>query len=452
MKAVVFDDEKTILNVIRKILKKENIEVYTFERGKNAVNLIKELKPDIVFLDINLKDANGIDILKEISRFEEKPFVVMISGYNDYKYLIEAMKLGAYDYIPKPFDIDKIKKIVKEIKETIKIPTNEINVSTEIVGKSPLMANVFKLVGRASTTDEPVLITGESGTGKEVIANLIHKFSPRSENPFIAINCAAIPGDLIESELFGFEKGAFTGAITSKKGKFELADKGTLFLDEISQLTYDAQGKLLRAIQEKEITPIGSNKSIKIDVKIIAATNENLKALVEKGLFREDLFYRLSVFEINLPPLRERKEDIIELINLFTKQTLKKLGLKKGGFSEESIEILQNYDFPGNVRELKNLVSKLISIYRERIITPDLLPPEVRNEPAFDIYQMFRKEIQTKLLNNEKDIYYNIINGFEKILIEEALKVSKGNISKAANLLGIHRNTLHKKIKELNLK
>ena len=452
MKAVVFDDEKTILNVIRKILKKENIEVYTFERGKNAVNLIKELKPDIVFLDINLKDANGIDILKEISRFEEKPFVVMISGYNDYKYLIEAMKLGAYDYIPKPFDIDKIKKIVKEIKETIKIPTNEINVSTEIVGKSPLMANVFKLVGRASTTDEPVLITGESGTGKEVIANLIHKFSPRSENPFIAINCAAIPGDLIESELFGFEKGAFTGAITSKKGKFELADKGTLFLDEISQLTYDAQGKLLRAIQEKEITPIGSNKSIKIDVKIIAATNENLKALVEKGLFREDLFYRLSVFEINLPPLRERKEDIIELINLFTKQTLKKLGLKKGGFSEESIEILQNYNFPGNVRELKNLVSKLISIYRERIITPDLLPPEVRNEPAFDIYQMFRKEIQTKLLNNEKDIYYNIINGFEKILIEEALKVSKGNISKAANLLGIHRNTLHKKIKELNLK
>ncbi|EDP73946.1 sigma-54 dependent transcriptional regulator [Hydrogenivirga sp. 128-5-R1-1] len=452
MKAVVFDDEKTILNVIRKILKKENIEVYTFERGKNAVNLIKELKPDIVFLDINLKDANGIDILKEISRFEEKPFVVMISGYNDYKYLIEAMKLGAYDYIPKPFDIDKIKKIVKEIKETIKIPTNEINVSTEIVGKSPLMANVFKLVGRASTTDEPVLITGESGTGKEVIANLIHKFSPRSENPFIAINCAAIPGDLIESELFGFEKGAFTGAITSKKGKFELADKGTLFLDEISQLTYDAQGKLLRAIQEKEIIPIGSNKSIKIDVKIIAATNENLKALVEKGLFREDLFYRLSVFEINLPPLRERKEDIIELINLFTKQTLKKLGLKKGGFSEESIEILQNYDFPGNVRELKNLVSKLISIYRERIITPDLLPPEVRNEPAFDIYQMFRKEIQTKLLNNEKDIYYNIINGFEKILIEEALKVSKGNISKAANLLGIHRNTLHKKIKELNLK
>ncbi len=451
MKAVVFDDERTILNVIKKILKKENIDVKTFEKGENAVNVIKDIKPDIVFLDINLKDTDGIEILKEISSFEEKPFVVMISGYNDYKYLIEAMKLGAYDYIPKPFDIDKIKKIVKEIKETVETPSSELNVSSEIVGKSPLMANVFKLVGRASTTDEPVLITGESGTGKEVIANLIHKFSPRSEKPFIAINCAAIPADLIESELFGYEKGAFTGAVSSKKGKFELANGGTLFLDEINQLPYEAQGKLLRAIQEKEITPLGSAKNVKINVKIIAATNENLKELVEKGLFREDLYYRLSVFEINLPPLRERKEDIPELVKLFTKQTLKKLGLKKGGFSEESIEVLKNYNFPGNIRELKNLVSKLISIYRERIITPDLLPPDISRNNKFNIYEVFKKEIKFKLLNNEKNIYYNVINEFEKILIEEALKITKGNISKAAVLLGIHRNTLHKKIKELNL-
>jgi DNA-binding NtrC family response regulator len=390
MKAVVFDDEKTILNVIRKILKKEGIETKVYEKGENAVEIIRTFKPDIVFLDIVLKDSNGLEILKEISTFEDKPFIVMISGYNDYKYLIEAMKLGAYDYIPKPFDIDKIRKIVNDIKKNFQNEVENFKPSGDIIGKSPAMANVFKLVGRVATNDEPVLITGESGTGKEVIANLIHKFSQRADKPFIAINCAAIPENLIESELFGFEKGAFTGATTAKKGKFLLANQGTIFLDEINQLTYEAQGKLLRVIQEKEITPIGSNQKYHIDVKIIAATNEDLKLLVEKGLFREDLYYRLSVFEINIPPLRERKEDIPELIKLFTNQMLNKLNLKKGGFSKETIKILQEYEFPGNIRELRNLVSKLISIYRERIITPDLLPAEITKKEYADVYQLIR--------------------------------------------------------------
>ncbi len=457
MKAVVFDDEKTILNVIKKILEKEGIKVWTYESGKEAFDIILDKKPDIVFLDIRLKDADGIEILKQISSLEDKPFVIMISGYNDYKYLIQAMKLGAFDYIPKPFDIDKIKKAVKAIKDTLNSRSEVLNVGTEIIGKSPVMTEVFKLVGRASITDEPVLITGESGTGKEIIANLVHKFSNRTDKPFIAINCAAIPEDLIESELFGYEKGAFTGANSSKKGKFELANGGTIFLDEINQLSYDAQGKLLRAIQEKEITPIGSTKSKKINVKIIAATNQPLGKLVEEGKFREDLYYRLSVFEINIPPLRERKEDIPDLIKLFTKQVLTKLGIKKGGFTKESIEILQNYHWPGNVRQLRNLVNKLVSIYRERYITPELLPEDIYSSSGSkgittDFDKLIRQRIKQKILYNEKDIYANIIKNIEKILIEEALEQTNHNISQAAKILGVHRNTIYNKIKELNIK
>jgi len=453
MKAIVFDDEKTILKVMKKLLEKENIEAKIYEKGKNALHIIKEEKPEIVFLDIKLKDSNGIDILKEINSLEEKPFVVMISGHNEYNYLIEAMKLGAYDYIPKPFDIEKIRKIVKEIKDSINKNSKVYSIGTDIIGKSPAMSNIFKLVGRASITDEPVLITGESGTGKEVIANLIHKFSNRSDKEFIAINCAAIPSDLLESELFGYEKGAFTGANTSKKGKFLIADKGTIFLDEISELPYDAQGKLLRVLQEKEVLPIGSSKLHKIDVKIITATNKDLKKLVKEGKFREDLYYRLSVFEIHIPPLRERKEDIPELINLFTKKSLEKYNLKKGGFTKESVEILTNYDFPGNVRQLKNLVSKMISLYRERPITPDLLPEEINGRIKNNNWFLLLKEdIKNKIVNNKENIYNDIIIMVEKILIEEALKAANNNISGASKLLGIHRNTIHKKIKQLNIK
>ncbi|WP_457640846.1 sigma-54-dependent transcriptional regulator [Persephonella sp.] len=454
MKALIFDDERTIRNVLKKVLIKEDIDVKSYESGKDAPEIIQEENPDVVFLDISLGDADGLDILKKIITFENKPYVIMISGHNEYNYLIEAMKLGAYDYIPKPFDINRIRKVINDIKKILNIETVTETSEIDIIGKSPAMEEVFKVVGRAGASDEPVLITGESGTGKEVIAKLIHKYSNRADNPFIAINCAAIPSGLIEAELFGYEKGAFTGADRSKKGKFLLADGGTIFLDEISEMSLEAQGKLLRVLQEMEVTPVGSSKTYSIDVRVVSATNKDLIKLVAEGKFREDLFYRLSVIEIHLPPLRERKEDIPDLIELFLKQAIKKYGLKKGGFTKEAIELMMRYDYPGNVRELKNIVNKLIALYRERPITPELLPPKITGGSSsvkHNWKDSFVAETREMILKNKKNIYTKMIEEAEKLVIEEVLKYTNGNISEAAKYLGIHRNTIHRKIEDLNI-
>ncbi len=457
MKAFVFDDERTIRNILKKTLQKSGLEVKTFENGDNAISIIKRERPDIIFLDIFLKDQNGIDLLKEISLLEEKPYVVMISGRDEYNYIIEAMKLGAYDYIPKPFDINRIRKIVSELSDIIETKKSEKYSVPEVVGKSPAMQNVFKLVGRAGAGNDPVLITGESGTGKEVIAKLIHKYSNRADKPFIAINCAAIPPGLVETELFGYEKGAFTGAERGRKGKFLEADGGTIFLDEISELPYETQGKLLRVLQEMEVTPVGSNKVYKVDIRVIAATNKNLIKMIVEGKFREDLFYRLAVIEINIPPLRERKEDIPFLIELFTKEALRKYNLKKGGFTQESINYLKNYTFPGNVRELKNIVNKLIAIYRERPITPDIIQKHIflekdeRSPKSSNWKDLYINEIKNLISKNRKNIYLKLVEEAEKLVIEEVLKHTGGNISEAAKYLGIHRNTVHRKIDELDI-
>ncbi len=452
MKALVFDDERTIRKVMEKILKKEGIKVKSYESGKDALKIITEEKPDIVFLDISLNDSNGMDILKSVVSLENRPYIVMISGHDEYNYLIEAMKLGAFDYIPKPFDINKIRSVVKEIENILSTQTVREKTDVDIIGKSPAMKEVFKIVGRASASNQPVLITGESGTGKEVIAKLIHRYSNRANKPFIAINCAAIPSGLIEAELFGYEKGAFTGADRSRQGKFQAADGGTIFLDEISELPLEAQGKLLRVLQEMEVTPVGSTKSIKVDVRVIAATNKSLVRLIAEDKFREDLFYRLSVIEINVPPLRERKEDIPELVELFTKQALKNHGLRKGGFTKEAVELLKNYDFPGNIRELKNLVNKLIAIYRDRPITPELLnTPTGKFYSSGDWRKDIEEEVEDMLSKNKKHIYTKIIEEAEKVVIRKVLEYTKGNISEASKYLGIHRNTVHKKIEELNI-
>ncbi len=455
MRAVVFDDEKTIRNVLKKLLQKEGLEVETFESGTDALEIVERLRPEIVFLDIFMKDSNGIDILKKLVSLEDYPFVVMISGHDDYKYIIEAMRLGAYDYIVKPFDINQIRKVVNDIRKSLNSSPVFEKPSIDIVGKSSKMRDIFKIVGRAANTPEPVLITGESGTGKEIIARLIHLYSGRKDKPFIAVNCAAIPSGLVESELFGYEKGAFTGAEKSKKGKFLAANGGTIFLDEISEMPLEAQGKLLRVIQEMEVSPVGSTNTYKVDVKVIAATNKDLIKLIAEGRFREDLFYRLSVIEINIPPLRERKEDIPELIELFTKQALEKHGLKKGGFTKDAIEYMKNYDYPGNVRELKNIVFKLLAIHRERPITPDLLPDYIYSgrkiESSFDWKESLKEEVKKLINKNRKNIYIKLISDFEEVLLKETLRHTSGNISEAAKILGIHRNTVHRKIEELNI-
>lgn len=453
MKAIIFEDEKTIRNVLKRILEKENVEVLDFETGEDADFVIKRERPDFVFLDIGLKNFNGLEILKQVNTLDERPYVVVISGHSEHKFIIEAMKLGAYDYITKPFDIERIKSVVNEIRQSVKLKVVSSIPKEDIIGNSPAMKEIFKLVGRAGASKEPVLITGESGTGKEVIAHLIHNFSDRADKPFVAINMAAIPIGLIESELFGYEKGAFTGADKSKEGKFLQANGGTLFLDEIGEMPLEAQGKLLRAIQEMEIIPIGSKKPIKVDVRIIVATNKDLIKLITEGKFREDLFYRISVFEIHLPTLKERKEDIPELVNLFTRQALSQLGLKSGGFKTESMKFLVNYNFPGNVRELKNLVFKLITTYRDRPITPDLLPANIKGEEekSFDWKKGLEIEVRKLLTRKRKNIYIKLIEDAEYILIKETIKHTEGNISEAAKLLGLHRNTIARKIKELEI-
>jgi len=453
LKALIFEDEKTTRNVLKRILHKENVEAYEFEEAPKDLNVISQYKPDFIFLDIGLKGSNGLELLKKISTLEDYPYVVIISGHSEYKYLIEAMKHGAYDYIIKPFDIERIKQVINEIKECLKAKVVSEVPSQEIVGKSPAMREIFKLVGRAAVSNDPVIISGESGTGKEVIANLIHKHSNRTDKPFIALNMASIPIGLIESELFGYEKGAFTGADKSKEGKFLQANGGTIFLDEIGEMPLEAQAKLLRVLQEMEITPIGSKKSYKIDVRVIAATNKDLIKLVAEGKFREDLFYRLSVIEIKLPPLRERKEDIPELVELFTKQALERYNLKSGGFTQESIKFLVNYSWPGNVRELKNLVFKLIAMYRERPITPDLLPANIKGEEeqTGDWRSGFLTEVRKLLTRKRKNIYIKLIEEAEYILIKETLKFTEGNISLASKYLGLHRNTISKKIKDLEI-
>lgn len=454
MKAIIFEDEKTIRNVLKRVLKKENVEVLDFETAEDADFVIKREKPDFVFLDIGLRNFNGLEILKQVNTLDERPYVVVISGHSEHKFIIQAMKLGAYDYITKPFDIERIKSVVNEIRQSVKLKVISSIPKEDIIGNSPAMKEIFKLVGRAGASKEPVLITGESGTGKEVIAHLIHNFSDRADKPFVAINMAAIPIGLIESELFGYEKGAFTGADKSKEGKFLQANGGTLFLDEIGEMPLEAQGKLLRAIQEMEIIPIGSKKPIKVDVRIIAATNKDLIKLIAEGKFREDLFYRISVFEIHLPTLKERKEDIPELVNLFTRQALSQLGLKSGGFTAESMKFLVNYNFPGNVRELKNLVFKLITTYRDRPITPDLLPANIKGEEekSFDWKKGLEIEVRKLLTRKRKNIYIKLIEDAEYILIKETIKHTEGNISEAAKLLGLHRNTIARKIKELEIK
>lgn len=453
MKAVIFEDEKTVRSVLKRLLQKESIEVLDFESGEDAQSIIKREKPDFIFLDIGLKNSNGFDVLRFTGTMPEPPYVVVISGHSEHKYIIEAMKLGAYDYITKPFDIERIKSVINEIRQSIKLKVVSTVPKEEIVANSPVMKDVMKLVGRAAASKEPVLITGESGTGKEVIANLIHNFSDRADKPFVAINMAAIPIGLIESELFGYEKGAFTGADRSKEGKFVQANGGTLFLDEIGEMPLEAQGKLLRAIQEMEVLPIGSKKPVKVDTRIIAATNKDLIKLVAEGKFREDLFYRISVFEIHLPTLKERKEDIPQLVNLFTKQALAQLGLKSGGFTPESIKFLTNYSFPGNVRELKNLVFKLITTYRDRPVTPDLLPANIKGEEekSFDWKKGLEIEVRKLLTRRRKNIYIKLIEDAEYILIKEAIRYTEGNISEAAKLLGLHRNTIARKIRELEI-
>ena len=465
---IIAEDDESIRLVTSRYLQDLGYEIFMATNLKELWKLIESNKGDVLITDVMLPDGELFDILPQIVEYRENLPVIVVSAKNNLQTAISATKQGAYEYLPKPFDLDELQKLIKkalESKQNLKNKTKIRNESEKqlIVGRSPAMQDLYKSIARLSQNDLTVMIYGESGTGKELVAKALHKYSTRSEKPFIAINMAAIPNDLIESELFGHEKGSFTGAHQKSDGKFKLAEKGTLFLDEIGDMPIDAQTRLLRVLQEGEFTPIGGKEKIQADTRIIAATHKNLSNLIEKGEFREDLFYRLNVVPISIPPLRERKEDIPELVNHFLDKA-KDQQLEPKKFTTESFQILEKYQWPGNVRELENFILKLCALYTDENIMNEDLAEEILNlqrldQQMLDIDNQFSKILENYLSRNinkinkeyQGDVYNYFVTELEKVLLLEVLKNKNGNQLKAAELLGLNRNTLRKKITELNI-
>ena len=465
---IIAEDDESIRLVTSRYLQDLGYEIFMATNLKELWKLIESNKGDVLITDVMLPDGELFDILPQIVEYRENLPVIVVSAKNNLQTAISATKQGAYEYLPKPFDLDELQKLIKkalESKQNLKNKTKIRNESEKqlIVGRSPAMQDLYKSIARLSQNDLTVMIYGESGTGKELVAKALHKYSTRSEKPFIALNMAAIPNDLIESELFGHEKGSFTGAHQKSDGKFKLAEKGTLFLDEIGDMPIDAQTRLLRVLQEGEFTPIGGKEKIQADTRIIAATHKNLSNLIEKGEFREDLFYRLNVVPISIPPLRERKEDIPELVNHFLDKA-KDQQLEPKKFTTESFQILEKYQWPGNVRELENFILKLCALYTDENIMNEDLAEEILNlqkldQQMLDADNQFSKILENYLSRNinkinkeyQGDVYNYFVTELEKVLLLEVLKNKNGNQLKAAELLGLNRNTLRKKITELNI-
>ena len=465
---IIAEDDESIRLVTSRYLQDLGYEIFMATNLKELWKLIESNKGDVLITDVMLPDGELFDILPQIVEYRENLPVIVVSAKNNLQTAISATKQGAYEYLPKPFDLDELQKLIKkalESKQNLKNKTKIRNESEKqlIVGRSPAMQDLYKSIARLSQNDLTVMIYGESGTGKELVAKALHKYSTRSEKPFIALNMAAIPNDLIESELFGHEKGSFTGAHQKSDGKFKLAEKGTLFLDEIGDMPIDAQTRLLRVLQEGEFTPIGGKEKIQADTRIIAATHKNLSNLIENGEFREDLFYRLNVVPISIPPLRERKEDIPELVNHFLDKA-KDQQLEPKKFTTESFQILEKYQWPGNVRELENFILKLCALYTDENIMNDDLAEEILNlqkldQQMLDTENQFSKILENYLSRNinkinkeyQGDVYNYFVTELEKVLLLEVLKNKNGNQLKAAELLGLNRNTLRKKITELNI-
>jgi len=447
---LIIDDEAFIRENLRRILTQEGYVVHTASNGSEGIDLITKEDINIVLLDLNLPDVNGIEILKKIKSIAPDLLVIIITGYATVDSAVEALKLGAYDYIKKPFKADAIKLIVKLALET-QLLQREVNVlkklgkkESVIIAESSEMKNLIKqALEVARYKDTNVLISGESGTGKEVIARLIHENSPRSKYPFVDINCASLPENLLESELFGYEKGAFTDAKFTKNGLFQEAEGGTIFLDEIGEMPLGLQAKILRVIETRQIRKIGSIKNIPLDVRIISATNRDLKKAVEEKHFREDLYYRLNVFPIYIKPLRERKEDIIPLAQHFLNYFSKMFGRRFKEINDDVKTIFLNWKWRGNVRELKNLIERICIMHDGEIL-------DVKHLPS-DILEEYTETEESTIEKGFKSLVEEV-SAFEKRLILEALNKTGGNILRTSKLLNIPRGTLRHKIEKYNIK
>ena len=445
----IVDDEPSILNTLSSILEDEGYQVSLAKNGTEALKLIRAEPPELVILDIWMPEIDGLETLKQIRHQFPNLMVIMMSGHGSVETAVKSTKLGAYDYLEKPLDLEKVTILVRNALHQRKLEEENLNLRiqverhSELVGDSPVMETLRQEIAAAAPTHSRVLISGENGTGKELVARAIHLQSPRQSRSFVEVNCAAIPETLIETELFGHERGAFTGAVSQRRGKFDLADGGTLFLDEIADMSVATQAKVLRVLQEQQFIRVGGSKLIKVNVRVIAASNKDLRQEIEKGTFREDLFYRLNVLPIEVPPLRNRREDIPALVRYFLRVNTEEQGMKLMEITDDALKTLTRHDWPGNIRELRNQVERLmIMVPKSTIETADVIPfmPGLadgvgQKVSALDNYDSLR----------------DARHAFEREYITNRLRTNEWNVSKTADDLKIERSHLHRKIKSLSV-
>lgn len=443
---LIVDDEKNIRRSVEMILQNDDYTIFLAENGKEAVNVVREKKMDLIFLDLLMPDMNGIEVLKQVKEYDPDIIVVMMSGHGTIENAVEAVKLGAYDFIEKPLTKEKVLITAKNALERVSLRDENRSLKSviakqfEMVGESSAIKDVKAQIQKIASTNVRVLVLGESGTGKELVARAVHELSPRKNKPFIKVNCAAIPEELIESELFGAVKGAYTGSVADRDGKFSQAHTGTIFLDEIGDMSLKVQAKVLRALQEGEFEKVGGTKTIRADVRVVAATNKDLKAEVQKGTFREDLYFRLNVVPIMMPPLRQRKTDIPLLVQHFIKQCCEESALKKKSFSDSAIHLMTDYDWPGNIRELRNVVERMMILGAGDVVQSEELPISVsKSEVTYSKNVSGNKSL--------KDLKEEV----ERSHIMTVMEKNNWNVTRAAQELDIERTNLHKKLKYYNI-
>jgi DNA-binding NtrC family response regulator len=452
-RVLIVDDEKAMRLALKSLLAKEGYEVDTAESGEQAIRLIEPGSFHVVITDLSLKDVNGMAVLDHTRAVDPDVAVVMITAYGSEKIAVAAMKNGAADYLPKPFDNDELRVLVRRVMDNALLKRDHRRLleqvqdafAGQIVGRSPAMLRVFETIDRVADTDVTVLVRGESGTGKELVANALHYRSPRRTKPLVKMNCAALSRELVESELFGHEKGAFTGAIARREGKFEAADGGTLFLDEVGDMPLETQAKLLRAIQEKEVERVGGNQPIRVDVRLIAATNQDLEAATKGGRFREDLYYRLKVVELSIPALSERREDIPLLVDRFLKDAAERFRREMKPLSAEALRACVGHPWKGNVRELRSAVEQALLLAPGPTITERDLFGEKAPAPSN------ATPVPSVAAGSFREAKDRFVADFERSFLVQALKRNGGNITKAAEEVGMYRQNFQQKMRELGI-
>jgi two-component system response regulator HydG len=448
LKILVVDDDLSLRQLLHAVLTAEGYQVTQADDGQTAVALVEKQFFDLILMDIRMARMDGIEALKRIKEISPGIQIIIMTAYASVKTAIDALKSGAYDYLTKPLDIDELKILVKRAlhqsqleqeNRQLKERLNDHFDFNNIIANSESMHKIFEMLTHVAPTEASVLITGESGTGKELIANAIHQNSPRKDKPFIKVNCAALPENLLESELFGHEKGAFTGAVSKRKGRFQQAHTGSIFLDEIGEMAPVTQAKILRVLQEQEFEPLGGASTVKVNTRLITATNKDLSKEIQEGRFREDLYYRLDVVNIDVPPLRERGDDILLLTDFFLKKYTEKNRIFIKGFNPQAMDLLLRYDWPGNVRELENVVERSVIMVRSDMISPDELPDSLKKheDPSQE------KGVDMAPGRSLKEV--------EKEMIIRTLESTSGNRTHAAKILGISRRTLQLKLKEYGI-